>query len=129
MIDQDLLTELQQLGTGAGARVYLDTVPQNVALPAIVLRRNGGERPRTLNGTPLFERSTFEVNVIAREHAQTYSVMKAIRDRLDGYKGPMGATNVRDARCVLFPDHQSQVTGDSVTRLVTAQFRFMHSEV
>ena len=128
MIDQDLLADLQQLQTAAGSRVYFDTVPQNVALPAIVLRRTGGERPRTTNGVALFERSTFEINVVGRDHPQTYGVARAVRDRLDGFRGLMGATRIRDARCISFPDHQSEVIGDSATRLATAAFKFMHSE-
>jgi hypothetical protein len=128
MIDQDLLARLQQLSTAAGTRVYFDTIPQGVVLPAIVIRRNGGERPRTLSGTALFERSTFEITVLAREHSQSYATASAIKNALDGFRGLIGATRIRDARCIAFPDHTSEVTGDSTTRLVTTQFRFMHSE-
>ena len=79
MIDQDLLARLQQLNTAAGSRVYFDTVPQKVSLPAIVIRRAGGERPRTLSGVALFERSTFEITVLAREHSQSYATASAIK--------------------------------------------------
>jgi hypothetical protein len=128
VIDRDLLADLQQLQTAAGSRVYFDAVPQGVTLPAIVLRRAGGERPRTLGGLPLFARSLFEINVLAADHPQAYATASAIRARLDGYRGVLGSTHVRDARCIAFPEHTSEVIGDSVTRLVTAQFRFLHSE-
>jgi hypothetical protein len=128
MIDTDLLVYLQQLSTAAGDRVHLDDSPQETTWPAIVIRRNGGEQPQTLNGTTLFERSQFQITVVAREHAQSYPIANAIRSALHGFRGLIGATRIRDARCVAFPDHQSEVVGDSKARLVTAQYRFMHTE-
>jgi hypothetical protein len=128
MIDRDLLTDLQQLQTAAGPRVYFDTVPQTVTLPAIVIRRSGGERPRTLGGIRLFERSVFEIAALGSDHPQTYAIANAVRDHLDGYRGVIGSTRIRDARCIAYPDHTSEVTGDAVTRIATATYKFMHSQ-
>lgn len=129
MIDTDLLAFLQQLNTAAGGRVYLESADQDESLPLIVLRRNGGEQPRVLGGRKLFERSSFEISIVTRSHAQSYPIAAAIRAALDGYRGVIGTTTVVDARCTSFPDHATEVTGDDRRRLVTSQFRFTHAEV
>lgn len=128
MIDQDLLAYLQALNTLAEGRVFLESVEGSAPRPCIVVRRAGGSQPRTLNGVALFERSQFEINVLTGEHATAYPITNQITQALHGFRGMLGATHVHDARCVLFPDHTSEVDGDLITRWVTSQFSFMHSE-
>jgi len=128
MIDQDLLSFLQALNTPAGGKVFLETVDDSIPRPLIVIRRAGGSHPRSLGGRALFPRSQFEINILAGEHATAYPIATQIVTALHGYRGLLGATRIHDARCVLFPDHSSEVDGDHVTRFVTTQFQFMHSE-
>ena len=128
MIDTDLLAFVIAMDTGAGSRVNLESPSQVDVMPLVVLRRSGGELPATTEGRSLWERSTFEVNVLGASHEQSYPIMSAIRSTLHGFKGVMGTTRVHDCRCVSFPDHITEIDGDSRRRWITAQFRFLHSE-
>lgn len=128
MIDQDLLTYLQLLNTAAGTRIYFGSAEQEDLLPIVVLRRTGGAHPRTTGGRKLFERSNFEVNVLAHTHAQSYPISTEITEALHDFRGVIGGTRIVNAQCVQFPDHVTEVEGDNRKRWVTSQFRFMHHE-
>ena len=127
MIDQDLIANIVTLQTEALDRVYLGNAPQDTAMPFIVVRRTGGEQPRTLGGISLFERSEFQINVIADNYADAYPAANTIRDAFKNYSGLLGSTSVKSARCTLFPVDQSEIDGDRVTRWVALSFLFMHS--
>lgn len=127
MIDQDLIAYVVSLATAAEARVYLGNAPQNTPLPLVVVRRIGGGQPRSLNNTPLFERSQFSVNVLADNYADSYPIANAIRDALKGFRGMMVTTPVESSQCTLFPIDQSEIDGDKVTRWVASNYSFMHA--
>lgn len=127
MIDQDLVAYLVTLATGAGSRVYLGNAPQNVTYPCVVVRRTGGSQPRSIGGTPLFERSEFSVSVIADNYADSYPIANTIRDALKSYRATMGETVIHVSKCTLFPTDQSEIDGDKVTRWVALAFSFMHA--
>lgn len=128
MIDTDLLTFVVDLDTAAENRVHLESPPQEDQLPLVVVRRATGDQPVTTAGRALWERSTFEVNVLGKSHAESYPIMSAIRTALHGFRGMIGATHVHDCRCTSFPDHITEIDGDNRRRWITAQFRFLHSE-
>jgi len=127
MIDTDLLDFVIALNTPAGSRVHLESSPQEAAMPLIVLRRAGGEQPISTGGRALWERSTFETNVLGASHADSYPIMSVLRTTLHGFRGVMGDTLIHDCRCIAFPDHVTEIDGDSRRRWITAQFRFLHS--
>lgn len=127
MIDQDFVAALAALGTGASTRVYLGTAPQENSYPLVVVRRTGGSQPKSLRGTPLFERSEFSVNVFSNNYADAYPIANSIRDAYKHYTGAMGGTSIVSSRCTLFPTDQSEIEGDKVTRWVALSFLFMHS--
>ena len=128
MIDTDLLAFVVNLNTAAGNRVHMESPAQEDNLPLVVLRRAGGDQPSTTTRIRLWQRSTFEVNVLGQSHTQSYPIMTQVRAALDGFKGTIGTTRVHDCRCSSFPDHITEIDGDNRRRWITAQFRFLHSE-
>jgi hypothetical protein len=126
MIDQDLVAYIISLGTAAGSRVHLGNAPQGVVYPFVVIRRTGGNTPKTLGGVSLFSRAQFSINVIAKEYSDAYPVANAIRDALHGFRGTMGSTNVQSARCIAEPSDGSEIDGDKVTRWLTQDVLIVH---
>lgn len=131
MIDTDLKEHLEELDTAAGSKVYTGNASQDVIKPFIVIRRSSGDQPLTLGGTTLFQRATFDVNVLADEYPDAYSIANTIREALHGFRGLLGGTggtDVKSCRCVSFPSDQSEIDGDRVIRWVQSSYLFVYSE-
>lgn len=131
MIDTHLRVHLVELETAASGRVYTGNAPQGVAKPLVVIRRSAGEHPVTLSGTKLFQRATFDVNVIADDYAVAYPVVNEILEVLHGFRGFLGGTggtDVKSCRCISFPSDQSEIDGDRVIRWVQSSYLFVYSE-
>lgn len=128
MIDTDLRQYIVDMATAAGGRVYVGNAAQGAVKPLVVLRRNGGQQPRTLGGVALFERTQIGIDVLTNDYPTAYPIALAIREALDGFKGAIGSTQIQGARCTTFPTDQSVVEGDLVLRWVSMEFSFVHSE-
>lgn len=132
MIDTDLRSHIVDLDTQAGVKVYTGNSPQGVPPPFVVIRRSAGEQPLSLDGTRLFERAQFDVNVLTEDYTAAYPIANAIRNALHGFRGVLGGTDgadVKSCRCVSFPSDQSDVDGDRVIRWVQASYLFVYLEV
>jgi hypothetical protein len=131
MIDTDFRTHLIELGTAAGQKVYTGNSPQGSTKPLIVIRRASGDQPLTLGGSALFQRATFDVNVLTDDYATVYPIANAIRQALHGFRGLLGGTggtDVKSCRCTSFPSDQSEIDGDRVIRWVQSSYLFVYSE-
>jgi hypothetical protein len=131
MIDTDFIAHLVELDTSAGQKVYTGNAPQGAAKPLIVVRRASGEQPLTLGGTPLFQRATFDVNVLTDDYPTAYPIANEIRQALHGFRGLLGGTggtDVKSCRCISFPADQSEIDGDRVIRWVQSSYLFVYSE-
>lgn len=126
MIDQDLVAFLAGLGTAAGPRVHIGNAPQDTAFPFIVIRRTGGNTPKTLGGVSLFSRAQFSIFVMAKEYSDAYPTANAIKTVLHGFNGTMGSTTVRSSRCVSDPSDISEIDGDKVTRGLSQEYLIVH---
>lgn len=126
MIDQDLVSYLAGLGSGADDRVYTGNAPQDAPKPYIVIRRTGGNTPKTLGNVSLFARALFSIFVIAKEYADAYPIANLVHDRLHGFRGVMGSTTVQSARCISDPADGSEIDGDKVTRALTQDYLIAH---
>jgi hypothetical protein len=126
MIDQDLVAYLKLLGTAAGTRVHLGNAPQDTPFPFVVIRRTGGNTPKTLGNVSLFSRAQFSINVIAKEYADAYPIANTIKDSLHGFSGTMETTSVKSSRCTAEPADGSEIDGDKVTRWLTQDFLIVH---
>lgn len=128
MIDTDLVSFITQLNTAATDRVHLGNVPQGGVLPAVVIRRSGGSRPRTLGGVSLFQRSQFAIHVLTPDdYGLVYPIANMIFDALHGFNGILMSTTVQSARCIAFPSDKSEIDGDRAVRWVEAEYLFVHS--
>lgn len=130
MIDQDLVTYLAALSTGALARVHTGNIPQDSQLPAIVLNRLPGTRPRTTNNTKLAARTPFSIGVIAKDFGTAMPIVNAIRDGLDGLANEvLTDTRVHSCRCTSELTYFEEVDGDKTLRAISQDFFFVHSEI
>ena len=130
MIDQDLVTYLIGLSTGAGNRVHTGNIPENSALPAIVINRLPGTRPRTTNNSKLAARTPLSIGVIAKDYASAMPLAVAIRDGLDGLANAvMTDTRVHSCRCTSELTYFEEVDGDKTLRAISQDFFFVHSEI
>lgn len=80
---QQRLIELDLVGT----KVYVDTVPDRVELPYIVLELHVGQ-PSVLagDGKTLARRSTHQIHLFQADDSDDAPLAEALRDGLDGYK-------------------------------------------
>jgi hypothetical protein len=131
MIDVDLRNHLVELATEAGEKVFTGNAPSGETTPLIVIRRSSGDQPLSLDGTKLFERAQFDVNVLTRDYPDAYPISSAIKTALHGFRGLLGGsdgTDVKSCRCVSFPSDQSEIDGDRVIRWVQSSYLFVYSE-
>ena len=126
MIDQDLIAYIAALGTVAGDRVHLGNAPQGAPEPFVVVRRTGGNTPKTLGGLSLFPRAQFSINTIANVYAEAYPVANSIHTALHGFRGTMGDTEVQIARALSEPADGSEIDGDKVIRWLTQDVLIVH---
>jgi hypothetical protein len=86
LIDADLV----------GEKVYVDTVPDRIELPYILLEMDVGQ-PSVLSGDgrTLARRSTHQVHVFQAEDSHDGPLAQAVRDTIDGFKGAAGGSSYR----------------------------------
>lgn len=134
MIDENLRKKLKDLSTPAAARIYTGTAPQQPEFPLAVMRRTGGNTPRTLGNVKLFSRAQFTIASVGRNYADSLAVATAIRNGLDGYKGalasePAGSdTTVKSCRAISDFTDISEADGDQVLRGVSQDFLLVYLE-
>lgn len=127
MIDTDLRLFIIGLATAAGDRVFVGNADGAAVRPFVVIRRTGGSQRLTMSGQPLFQQSTFSVDVITNSYPHAYPVAEAIQTALHGFRGLLGAeTVVQLCKCIGFARDESEVDGDVVTRWVASEYSFTH---
>lgn len=78
-----------------GSRMYPDILPQNVTYPAISYSMAARESVRDIpNGPAGRARPRLTINAWSLVYDQASELSDAIRLRLDGFKGVMGASDV-----------------------------------
>lgn len=71
------------VGAGVNARVFPSEVPQDYALPAIVIVRTETEHITTIHSSvPLAERATLEVECMAEDRESAHSLMILVQAAL-----------------------------------------------
>ena len=76
------------------ARMSPMRLPQNPTFPALVYTQISGPRDRNLSGPSGRVVARFQIDCWAKTYLQAQSLADAVRARLDGYQGTMGATVV-----------------------------------
>lgn len=106
--------------------MHLGNAPQGTLFPFIVIRRTGGNTPKTLGGVSLFARAQFTINVIAKDYPDAYPTSNAIRDALHGFTGTLVTTDVQSARVISEAQDGSEIDGDKVTRWLSQDVLIVH---
>lgn len=71
-------------------RIYPQTIPQDVALPAIAYQRISGVREYSQSGPSQLAHPRFQLTCQAATYAGAKALANAVRAALSGYKGTMG---------------------------------------
>jgi hypothetical protein len=79
------------------AKVYVGKAPQGVALPYVVVTRIAEPPHHHYEGVVAIASPTYQLVIVAPSSVATEAIETAIRARIDGLSGPMGATQVRGA--------------------------------
>jgi len=77
-----------------GARVYPSRIPQGVTGTSIVYTRISGGGDYHLQGLSGFARHRYQIDAWAKTINEAASLADFIRDRIDGFRGSMGAVTV-----------------------------------
>lgn len=134
MIDKNIIAFLKAQATSASTKIYTGTAPQQTDFPVVVVRRNGGNTPRTQSGAKLFTRTQYSIISVGRNYADSLTLAAEVRTALDNFHGlltsdPAGTeTDVRSCRCASEPTDISEADGDLVLRGVSQEFLFVYLE-
>jgi hypothetical protein len=127
VIDENLITWLQELQTEAGTRVHSSLLPEETTYPAIAVTRTSGSVDRGLGGESIMGRGVWRIDVYGRNFVSMFAVSDSIRASLDGYRGFMGSTRVMHAGLQNFSDF-SEEDGERKLRHLVHDFNIVHSE-
>lgn len=103
MLEADVRTYVLADATVAalvGSRMVARMLPQSPTLPALVFQRIDTRRQHDLDGADGLPRMRLQVTAWATLPLEAATVAQAVRTRLDGVKGVMGATTIGACLCV-----------------------------
>lgn len=86
---EHLLTN-QAMRNLIGTRAYPDVLPQDVELPAVVVRILNDEPGETLSGHSSLEFARIQFDCLAESRQDAHRTADALEAVLDGYRGPIG---------------------------------------
>ena len=104
-----------------GTRIYHESMPQNVAYPAIAYAKTSVERFRTLAGPSSLVQARVGVDVWARTSSDAIAVADAVKLALDGVTGMLGSTNIQHCSYESEAD-LSEFDGDRAERHLSIEF-------
>lgn len=79
----------------AGTRIYPSVLPQAPTFPAITYSTISAVRQNTMDGPDGLPSKRIQIDSWASTFSQALALADAIRERLDGHLGVMGATEVK----------------------------------
>ena len=82
-----------------GQRMHVRRLPQGGQLPALVYGRISTRREHDLQGPDGAPRARMQLVCWAASPADAYRLADAVRRRLDGFRGSMGAGDVGAVQC------------------------------
>lgn len=99
MIDAALygyLTSQPTIAALVGTRIYPSMLPEEVDYPAVAYMRVSTQRIYGIGGPIGYATPRIQFSAFARDPDTASAVIDAIRVALDGFRGGMGAANVRE---------------------------------
>lgn len=104
-----------------GTRVYPVVLPQNVTYPALQYSTVSAQRGYRMTGPNYLPMQRVQIDAWALTYAEARSLADAARNRIESFRGVMGATNVQG----IFFDterHLNEVTGSTVLYRISADY-------
>jgi hypothetical protein len=92
MFVEDLFTFLSDQGTSAASRIYPNTLPQGVILPAIKYFQVSDPPEHTQEGRSNLRHPRFQVDCFAGTYVEAHTLAEQVMGMMDGYSGTMGAS-------------------------------------
>lgn len=102
MLEPDVRTYIladTQVATLVGARMYPRMLPQTPTLPALVFQRIDTRRLHDLDGADGLPRARLQITCWAALPDDAATVAQAVRARLDGVTGTIGASTIGASLC------------------------------
>ncbi len=119
-LKSDLIQDLIDLNTAAGARIYDEQVPQATAYPFCALTEISATRPTTISGTGLLARATQRIAIFTRTAVDRESISDAIiaryASRTSPFRGLLGSTQVSSIRVETSSDEVAVADGDNIAK-------------
>lgn len=129
MID-DLVADIAALGTAAGDRIYQRSAPQRALYPHVIVTGVGGPSGLDLGGADGHGFPRFQVDIYGLgidSLAAIGPIARSIRQRLHGFRGLMGSTQVL---CIVKDNEQDldDIDGDKVLRRILQDYLVTYLE-
>lgn len=128
LAEGSLVTFLLADGTVSGlvaARMYPILLPQEPSYPAIVYSLASSTRLHALDGPPGRASHRVQIDCYAETYKEAHQLAAAVRQRLDGYAGLMGSTEVG---YVSLDNEQDLYDDDARVHRVLQDFLISHKE-
>lgn len=114
-VDKGLIQRLQSQVTGVSSRVYLLSLPNGVAFPAILVRQISSARDtdtRTHSGgKTTVARPRFQVDAYGIDYDALKTISSSVIDALDGFQGVLDSTNILGSALINVTDLSNLETG------------------
>lgn len=92
---EELFSFLSDSGTDAGGRIYPNSLPQGVTLPACRYFRVTNPGDHSHSGASSLKRPRFQIDCYANLYLDAVKLATQIETNLDGFRGAMGAYEVQ----------------------------------
>lgn len=92
---EELFSFLSDAGTDAGGRIYPNSLPQGVTLPACRYFRVSNPNEHTHSGVSSLKRPRFQIDCFANVYLDAVKLATQVEANLDGFRGAMGAYEVQ----------------------------------
>jgi hypothetical protein len=124
-------TEVTDLIGTAPPRMFPVKLPQKARRPAITYRRVNGGHTHTLMGQAGSAAPIINVTAWADDYDTAKDLAFAIRDNMQGFKGPVGTAQVRGVTCVNEEDLYDDPTDGSDAGIfnVSLDFGVSYTEI
>jgi hypothetical protein len=111
---------------GGITRIYPLRLPQGVRLASLVYTRVSGQGDYAMAGVTGYARPRYQIDAWAPTADAAVALANAVRDALDGFKGPIGSgANAIDVQGVFCADQREQYD-DAVQMYGVSRDYFIH---
>ena len=112
-------------------RIYPVFAPESATFPAIIYARKSGGHDHNLHSATGSAMPAFELTCLAPTYEQVDQLAEVIRQKMQGFRGPMGSVNVRS---VILDDEADgfedlgEAASDRLVYSITLTYRIRYDE-